>query len=699
MANILKIFSNSLVQGTDDDDFITVLAGNATIEGKLGNDKIITLIGNNTIYGDLSAVTVSAVGGINTPVTGGNITATYGNDCVYAGLGNDIVVGDVGDILLRAKAGSTTVALFSGNADALLENVFLTMGMDTLYGGLGNDSLYGDVRTMTLESMAGTANAGSNAGNQSANARIQLVTFTGGVDHIYGGDGNDNLYGDIGTMTLIVRSGNSLGTSDAANAFIRPISFDDLNTFTMGNDFLYGDNGNDILSGDIGNLTLKAGDLNGILVNRGGNNVVLSDATQIQAGDIFIPDGSGTGIGNAQARGQIIGNTFNMGADELHGGNGNDTLYGDISNQLIFAQGGQTLSTGASTTAFIQLIDINPDLQPDLFNMGIDQLYGDNGNDNLIGDIGTLTIKGVGGYANSGTATSGISNAQITANFNMGGNYLDGGQGNDSLWGNVTNLQIIGVSGAISGTGLEVGADVGSKISMVTTDTLLGGDGNDVLYGDIGDFTYNMAVATNSTTANPTFLFAGSQSEFAVSLTLGADNLSGGNGVDVLYGDMGTLSLSLSCGTNSGSSTHQFSAESDLRDATFIMGADTLDGGASNDTLYGDIGSFSAILTPGSGVGTTPLINNTLIQFGNDTLIGGSGNDTLIGDIANPSQLSSFMNATLLSADSDGNAPIPNQIIFGNDTFVFTLCGNNGNDIIKDMNVGATSTATTTVTN
>lgn len=53
MANIFKLFDNGLVLGTDEDDFIVVLAGNTTIVGLGGNDKIISGLGSTKLYGDI----------------------------------------------------------------------------------------------------------------------------------------------------------------------------------------------------------------------------------------------------------------------------------------------------------------------------------------------------------------------------------------------------------------------------------------------------------------------------------------------------------------------------------------------------------------------------------------------------------------------------------------------------------------------
>jgi len=723
MALITGTPLDDILNGTNKADTIYGLAGNDLIHGLQGDDKVVgeqeSLIysniagvvtipasvifggdflfgdqGQDKLYGDLVTLAFVVEAGPEVTQTFGGFTVILGDDVLDGGVGQDLLVGDVDTILLRAKATLVSAAAPTGNADAILQNISMTMGVDILYGGEGIDNIYGDVRNMTLESIAGTANDPT-TGAQTANARIQLITFQGGVDHLYGGNGDDFLYGDIGTLNLLAHAGNSFGTGDQANAFIRPLTPADTSILTMGGDFLYGDNGNDTLYGDIGTLSLKAGDLNGILVNRGGNNIVLSNSTELQPGDVLIPDGSGTVNGGALAVGEIRNITFNMGVDELHGGLGDDKLYGDVGTLSLFGQGGQALSPGAIATGQIQPVTTIPETFPVRFNMGVDHLYGEEGNDHLVGDIGTLTIQGIAGLTTAGS----FSNGQAKGTFFMGGDTLDGGKGDDFLYGDVENLSIIAQGGTVSGTGVQAASTVGAPLTM-GADTLIGGEGKDHLYGDVGAFTVSYTGGTITSTSTNLInadTLAGTGGPFPIVINGGIDNLVGGSGDDFLYGDVGTLSILMTGGTNAVLSTYLFSATASLFNSTFAMGNDTLDGGSGNDQLYGDLGTFSMILTPGSGSGTTPGVNNTKIQFGNDILIGGQGDDTLVGDIADPAQLNEFLNAPFFIHPF---LPLTtNQIIFGNDTFQFSLGGSNGNDVVKDMNIGAVSTAFTNVTN
>ncbi|QJQ18524.1 retention module-containing protein [Pseudomonas sp. SK] len=146
----------------------------------------------------------------------------------------------------------------------------------------------------------------------------------------------------------------------------------------------------------------------------------------------------------------------------------------------------------------------------------------------------------------------------------------------------------------------------------------------------------------------------------------GADSLDGGNGNDIIFGDLITLDGVVSEGyqalqtyvaQKSGveasaittSNVHQYITEHynefDISGAN--DGHDFLSGGNGNDILFGQGGND----TLDGGKGNDILLGGT----GNDTLIGGQGNDILIGGS-------------------------------GADTFVWKA-GDLGNDVIKDFKV------------
>ncbi|MGX1124575.1 retention module-containing protein [Pseudomonas sp. HLS-6 TE3448] len=145
-------------------------------------------------------------------------------------------------------------------------------------------------------------------------------------------------------------------------------------------------------------------------------------------------------------------------------------------------------------------------------------------------------------------------------------------------------------------------------------DTVNGGDGHDILFGDLVSFdsiTGNGVEAIQAYVAQKTGLsladvdervvhkyIAEHTSEFDVSRTNdGNDNLLGGDGNDIIFGQGGN---------------------------------DTLDGGKGNDILFGGSGTDTLI----GGEGNDYLIGGK----GNDILTGGSGADTFVwkaGDVGN----------------------------------------------------------------
>ena len=144
----------------------------------------------------------------------------------------------------------------------------------------------------------------------------------------------------------------------------------------------------------------------------------------------------------------------------------------------------------------------------------------------------------------------------------------------------------------------------------------------------------------------------------------GSDTISGGDGNDIIFGDLVSFSGIAGEGYNAlqafvaqktgvavtavtASNVHQYVTEhyADFDVSGAKDGNDTLLGGAGDDILFGQGGND----TLDGGKGNDILLGGT----GNDTLIGGQGNDILIGGS-------------------------------GADTFVWKA-GDIGNDVIKDF--------------
>ncbi|WP_411960298.1 LapA family giant adhesin [Pseudomonas mandelii] len=146
-----------------------------------------------------------------------------------------------------------------------------------------------------------------------------------------------------------------------------------------------------------------------------------------------------------------------------------------------------------------------------------------------------------------------------------------------------------------------------------------------------------------------------------------------------------------------------------------MPGADTVNGGNGNDILFGDLVSFNGIAGEGyqamqafvakeTGVDISKVTTSNVHQFitehysafdvsgahdGNDTLLGGSGNDIIFGQGGNDLLDGGKGNDILLGGS--GNDSLMggqgNDILIGGsgaDTFVWKA-GDTGNDVIKDF--------------
>ena len=223
--------------------------------------------------------------------------------------------------------------------------------------------------------------------------------------------------------------------------------------------------------------------------------------------------------------------------DNLTGGDGNDTVYGDTApvgpyadanwanranadgTDYIYGNGGNDILNGGSGYDLIyggedqDLIRMHNPGSSDLGGFaygeaGRDTLWGGDGRESLIGGEGADLIYG-------GLGADFI----VGETFGTGGSFaldridtLYGNDGDDSIWGGNGGDLIYGGDGNddIQGGAITSNAETGR-------DTLYGQDGNDTLQGDEGT----------------DYIYGGT----------GRDVLTGGDGVDWLYGGVGNDTL------------------------------------------------------------------------------------------------------------------------------------------------------------
>ena len=688
---------NDSLFGGDGNDSLVGGTGDDMIDGGAGAD-LADFEGTVAVTVNLSLTTTQVTGyGTDTLLGIENVISGSGNDqlagsalgnSLNSGAGNDTLTGDLGDDTIDGGTGIDT-AIFTGTSDATV-NLTLTTAQTT---GYGTDILLG------IENVISGSGNDRLTGNTLANA----LDGGSGNDSLVGGSGNDTLEGGVGNDTINGGTGVDLADFTGTVAVTVDLSLTTAQVTGLGTDVLLGienvisGSGKDSLVGSTlanslnsggGNDTLE-GDLGDDKIDGGsGIDTAIFSGTAAATVDLTLTTAQVTGYGtdillgieNVTSGGgddTLTGNTL---ANALDGGVGNDSLVGaDGNDSLTGALGDDTLNGGAG-------------IDTALFNGTSDATV------NL-----TLTTAQVTGYGSDillgiENVTSGSGNDRLTGNTL--GNALDGGSGDDSLVGAAGNDTLEGGVGNDTingGTGIDLADFTGTvavtvdlsitsaQVTGLGTDILLGienllsgsgndsltgntaanslnaGSGNDTLEGGLGDDTIDggsgidTAIFTGTTAATVNLTLTTVQvTGYGSDILLGIENLTSGNGDDVLTGN--TLANALDGGSGNDSLLGGDGNDS----LTGGLGDDTIDGGAGIDTALftgSTAATVNLTLTTAqvtgygtdvilgienvtSGSGNDSLTGNALANVldggsGDDSLLGGNGNDTLKGGVGN----------------------------------------------------------------
>jgi len=448
-----------------------------------------------------------------------------------------------------------------------------------------------------------------------ANEGVDLFNTSSSNDHVYGGDGDDEIAGHSGSDYLEGgRGDDTLYHNDNSN----PQNDDDdidLLRGGMGNDTYFVGHGDIIEDSDPesqnaliqfngidirGEYTLLAGNVYKNTSN--GLYLTLSDK------DISIrridADNNATYITLLNVR--VAGQEFNNGD------------YGIVLNGQPLIPGGLNLINGSDGDDVLIGTGLDDEIQG---FAGVDTINGEDGNDLLIGGSGADDIQG--GMGND-VIQAGADNDN--ASGGEGDDVIQGGDGDDILFGGPGNDVISGEAGRDilasttgddifeGGTGddfisggddhdyLSGGDDNDFLAGGAGADTLLGGAGDDVLSGDgtyiAQDRAWSVTV-TDTLPGDPGGLvvsFNNSIAGTATSIDDQGDLLRGGDGNDVLLG---------------GGGNDQLFGEGDNDSLEGEDGDDRLEGGTGDDVLWGDSS-------------TDPNLS------GNDIISGGVSNKSMV---------------------------------------------------------------------
>ncbi|MDH4109610.1 MAG: hypothetical protein OEW35_14975, partial [Gammaproteobacteria bacterium] len=613
VAGVLRHVRSSLT-GLGGVDTIDAGDGDNVVVAGQGGDLVTTGIGNDLVFGDGGDITWDALGAIQVAMTTG--PADGGADTIAAGAGNNTVLGGFGTDTITTLGGSDTVIGDNGSVDytasVLISSTDSTNdtgapdiisvgdGANIVIGGVGadvidlsgtNNLVLGDHGAIYF--VAGALQYIRATTPQGVTGDIDIITFTGGDNVLFGGqggdflttgDGNDLVIGDDGEV-LYDADGRIVSVSSSGNGGadeIRSGGGDDVVIGGADADRIYSGSGNDIVFGDHARLVYQ--DLT-VDADPATLDSMTSEDLTIGGGDtVYAGDGDDIVVGG-------------FGDDRLDGGSDSDLVFGDsaelryrptdITNPRFQMLLGQLLYSRSEVPAYLQ------------------GAAAPSGN-----DAGGVLVDGIArNYRNPDGSVPAWANYEIldlhhsdaiatlgSSNGGFGNDYIAGGAGHDMIFGQLGDDVIQGdgsIDLAVGATRVQDGTTQvspslpASPAYLLTvapsTDAASDGDdyiegngGTDVIFGNLGqdDIIGGSSSLFSLDNANPTI---------ARSLRPDAgDYLFGGSGTEIGHNE--TL-------TNEAGDTVVPTLDRHARDADAIAG--------DNANIYRIVGSAS-VTVPGT---------------------------------------------------------------------------------------------------
>lgn len=637
------------VIGSAYDDDIAGDSADNTLYGGAGNDVLSGAGGDDTLYGgegnDL--LKASSSSGLH-QYYGGDANGASGQDTVsYEGFTTGVRVdltaldgntnGDVGSIErfydITNLIGGTQNDSLTGNALANTltggagnDTLSGQEGADTLLGGDGDDTLIGGAGADTLNGGAGTdtvsyANATvnsvtlvgvkvdfvANSGRVLADTDAKGDTFES-IEKVIGTAGKDTFYANGATMSfdgagntdevsyISVTSSNTQGVKVSLDGSLTG-TWDTTQTFTNIEN-LTGTAKDDILAGNSAANVLSGGVGDDILVASVGGNDTLDGGASATGG---IGDTASYALFTANVNADLVRGTALSGAqsdtltsiENLTGGTGNDSLFGNTAANILIGGGGN------------------------------DTIYGSLGADTLDGGAATDTLDYTGSTAvNINFSSTVDSDGYITvAPLNSTTNFSSGDKikGFEKVIGSAYNDRLTAGS---TGMTLSGGAGDDILIGGAGADTFDGGIGTDTVSYDTSDGTVLSPFKIDLTTTSATAPSLGT-GDAAGDIFVSIEKVVGGSGVNLFYLPSSTSTTIIDGGTGTNNTidfTYTSGVTATLANTSYVN-IQNITGSGGNDTLTGD--ANANVLSGGAG-------NDTFyatVGGAGDTFDGGNGTD------------------------------------------------------------------------
>lgn len=623
------------------------------------------------------------------------IALSEGTDLVYANGGGDTLVlsnGMSGDTVYGA-GGVTLVAggmnLTSAGYDAAagtLSFAFEAVDAVTLHDWTGA-TYYDGVRTFSLVAPAAGSAVSADADMVIGGSGAETLAGGGGDDWLLAGGGNDTLTGDAGNDTLDGGTGNDLyqltgGT--IGSDVIRDSTGTDTLSLTGAAITSAQKSGDDMVLGtDTGETITLDAHYSSIVIETvvmGGTTYTLGSYGT--AGDDILVATTTSGILSSGDGNDIIFGS-STGNHTFQGGNGNDTLVGGAGNDVydfsiasqvgsetVRDSGGTDTISFAGTSSPVTMIAAAGVTTVTLATGGtiaitgtIEVLRDQNGTDLAIVDAAAQTT---GGDAVLGTT------GNDTINLSAGNDLIFGNGGTDTfgLTAGMGHDTVLGAGGAIlSGSGMTLTEAVYDAASGALK--LDFGTAASVTLNDWAGATFNDGVAT-WTMGAPAAGVSASGSNVITAGTSGADSLTGGSGLDWLFGGAGNDTL------------------------TATSGGDHLFGGDGDDVYALTAGAIgSLVISDASGADSITLTGTTVAsasRSGNDLVIATASSETIT--IANHFAAGAMESISAAGADyyisATYGATFDDLVVAANTAGGNHLSGYGGNDLLFGTDNGDT---------
>lgn len=484
-ADTLRGFGgNDVLRGADGDDTLDGGDGEDDLVGGMGADTLDGSAGRDILLGDEGAILGSGWAGparhvataremayIVTPAQPGDGDQIHGGpdaDAIFGEGGADHLYGDAASDWMLGGAGDD---LMRGGGDA--DAMFGERGADTMFGDSGHDRMLGNEDGDTMFGGIGLDDAEGNQGPDTMFGDADQDNLIGGTSDGLTADGDDTIHGNgqadfiAGDNALIERLGSTRDDDPSADdRRVTILNVDSTVATRFGADTLFGDDANDFIWGQGGDDVMSGGDgIDRAEGNGGGDTVHGDTGNDLIAGGstdnaILLVEGAALASDRPSpaitrprlTRSHAWTSTVYLAIvvrfhgrhgtvfDHFEAGDGGDTLFGDAGEDVVLGDNGRLPAHGVPEMRLTDpgtfgddWISGGPADDRAYGQLGADEMYGDGEGDYLLGDLGEIAPPTGGPGRWPGGAPNRA--VRLIEPDEGGDDVMHGGSGDDHVYG------------------------------------------------------------------------------------------------------------------------------------------------------------------------------------------------------------------------------------------------------------------------